>query len=168
MWYAEKIELTKNSEDKFADRYLDLKDRLTLRINDEYIYNAVTNTLPDYFETCICTECGQEGCNGAPMLQIRKQNDKLLFLPDFDCLDSLEEYNYKTCEGERGCPPHKWYQDGILVVEGDQLKSLYEMLPNLSKEKIKEVSKEELDKIDEWERLVKEKPAKGFMSEFVI
>lgn len=164
MWYAEKIELTKNIDDG-SSHTLYLNDCFTLKINGEFIHNAVTETLSDWFETCICTECGQEGCNGAPMIQIRKQGDKLLFLPDFDCMETFEEYNWKTNEGERSGPPHKWYEEGILIVEGEALEKLHTLLPEFRNQKINDVSEKELEKIKEWEECVRVKP-KGFISEY--
>lgn len=168
MWYAEKIELFKNRDNPDYKDSFELVDLHTLKINGEIIYNALRTTLRDSFETWVCDYCGEEGCNGASMLMLRRQNEALLFLPEFDIIDSFEEYDYDTCEGERDRPPHKWYKDGILVVQGDQLLKLYELIPTLEKQSIKEVTPEELDKIAEWEKLVIEKPETGFMSKCKI
>ena len=165
---ATKIELTKNSEDKDYEKVSYLKDCFTLRINDEIICNAISEQsslrLLDSFETWVCTECGFEGCNGAPILMLRKYQGGILFLPEFDCLDSFQEYDRKTSEGERGCPPHEWYVDGVLFVEKDMMPTLLGVCPMLTFDNIPEISKEEMDKMLDWETMVKTKP-KGFMAD---
>lgn len=165
MWKAEKIELTKNSEDKDYERAFYLTDCCTLKINDVFIHNAVKKGFSsDWFECCICTEYGFEGCNGHRMLMMRKQDKSLLFLPVFDLLSSFEEYDYDTQAGDRQCPPHEWYENGILIVEGEQLKKLYGLIPELEAMKIPEISELEMNRILDWELAVKTKP-KGFMIE---
>lgn len=166
MWKAEKIELTKNSDEEENSHNFYLRDCFTLKINDEFICNSITNEpLTGWsFETCICTECGEESCNGAPFLMIRKFNGGLLFLPAWDYLSSFEEYDHDTCEGDRSCAPHKWYEDGILVVEEKMMPEFLRIIPSSNLEKIPEISKEYLDLMDKWEGLVIENPEKGFMN----
>ena len=166
MWKAEKIELVKNNK-TYSDAWR-LYDCSSLMINGTLIHNAVDKDLtipyPDMFQDGVCSECGQDGCNQGGQLMIKKQGASLIIIPDFNLIETFEEYDFKTEKGDRSCPPHQWYQEGILIVEGEQLQKLYEMMPGLAKETIKEVTAEELDKIIEWERLVREKP-KGFMVE---
>lgn len=165
MWKAEKIELTKNCKDKNYGRAFYLLDCFTLKINDVLIHNAVKEGFSsDWFERFICDECGVQGCNGERMLMMRRQGNSLLFLPVFDLLDSLEEYNYDMQTGDRDCPPHQWYENGILIVDGKHLKKLYELIPELETMKIPEISEWEMNRMLDWESAVKTKP-KGFMIE---
>lgn len=149
MWKAEKIELTKNTKGKFELQTNYFADCFTLSINGEFIHNAINESfsLPVYFETLICDDCGQEGCNGAPMLMLRKYEGGILFLPYFDSLDSFQEYEWNTCKGDRECPPHKWYEDGILFVEEKMMSKFLSVLFGFKLEIIPEISKEEISKM---------------------
>ena len=164
MWRPEKIELIKNSVIATKNDYC-FEDCYTLKINDCIICNSVNPklTLEGCWQNNTCTFCGAEGCHTGGMLRLVKQGNSLMFIPDFECMESYEEWDFWRVKGESECPPHEWYERGILVVEGDAMQQLLSVLRGLSLEKIPDASQKQLDSILEWENLVKEKPL-GFMA----
>ena len=149
MWKAEKIELVRNGG-SICDESDYLADHWRLIINGIIIDNSIGRDrlrlcyeFP--FQSFECTFCGTEGCNYGGYLEVRKH-----------------DHDKRT--GEQECPPHEWYEKGVLIVEKEMISELMKLLPLFSIADIREVSKEELDKILDWESLVKEKP-KGFMVE---
>ena len=161
MWKATKIELVKNEdpESYFVDFF-------TLKINDVIICNTIQDTenfeFPNDFQNVNCEYCGVEGCSPTGYLMVRKQQTSLLFLPIFHIIDEFNEFNFETDEGERECPPHRWFTDGILIVDGDELNLLFELIPSLSLSNIPEISDSEVDSLITWESLVRDKPS-GFI-----
>ena len=167
MWQAEKIELVKN---EYHNHRLYFEEWYSLVINDEYINSSIfspQDKFPSHFQDSICFECGVEGCNRGGMLMVRKYGETILFLPAFDDMDEWAECNGANCDGDSECPPHKWFADGILVVEGEPLKKLLELVPAIANENIREIDKEEIVQIERWEALVKEQPI-GFMNSYYL
>ena len=167
MWKSEKIELTKN---EYHHQGLYFEGWYSLKINDEYITNTIKDPKAfnlqwdiNYFQNFVCDFCGEEGCRAGSMLMARWRGDALLFLPSFEWLGEWEEYSSENSEGCSNCPPHRWFTDGILVVEGEQLIKLMELVSCITKINIREVNEEEKQQIERWEALVKEQP-KGFMN----
>jgi hypothetical protein len=164
MFKAEKIELRKNNDDKRYDRALYLQDCYSLEINDVLICNAISSKYLDIsrFQNFVCTDCAIEDCNPTGILTVRRQDDKILIIPCFDEMDGFGE-----CEdngiGNRQCPPHEWYDKGILIIEGEILKKLSGLMPCFHIELLGEASKEEQDLIVDWEEAVRQKPT-GFMN----
>lgn len=156
MWKAEKIDLIKNEHYSTSQLYFD--GWYTLKINGEIIKVNIENP-KEYFNLCfqsvVCNFCGEEGCNVGGMLTIRKKGDSLLFLPVFDDMEDWKEYDSSNSEGDSNCPPHKWFTDGILVVEGEPLKLLLELVSGIANSNIPEVDTSELEQIEKWENLVK-------------
>jgi len=156
MWKAKKIELKKNSDEVFYREYaLYFRECYTLLIDGQRIHNAIYEghfTLsPEELDTDVCTECGQDGCSGATTVMIRRHRSSLLFLPDFSGMDGFQQMDTDTGKGNRYCPPHIWYVDGILEVEGIALTELLRVLPQLFLDEIPIISKEEIDLMLEWE-----------------
>lgn len=167
MWKAEKIELTKN---EYHNHRIYFEGWYSLIINDVYINSSIFNPQEDFpsvFQDSICFECGAEGCNRGGMLMVRKHGETILFLPAFDDMDEWAECSGANLEGDSECPPHKWFTDGILVVEGEPLRKLLELVPAIVKENIREVDAEEMAHIERWEALVKEQP-KGFTNSYYL
>jgi|ERR1700752_4196735 len=167
MWKARKIELIKNSETWRKDRSY-FADCYTLEINGVHISNSITEnlTIPTDFQTSVCDYCGQEGCNSGNMLSIKRHEKSLLFIPCFDCMEEyLERDNGDENEdyGDSECPPHEWYENGILEVDEIMLPEFLSLLKGFDLNKIPVITTEEMDKVLEWENLVKEKPVTGFM-----
>jgi hypothetical protein len=163
MWKAEKIELEKNRKDTYFE------DGYVLKINDEWISNEVTSKkefkYPDGFQNMVCDDCGVEGCNAGGFLMARYHSDKLLFIPMFNNMECFEEYSCTDGNGDTECPPHKWFTDGILEVEGKELGILLSLVIGLEKDHVKPISETELATVLVWEKLVLEKP-KGFIHEY--
>lgn len=166
MWKAQKIELTKNSEtsdegDEFYDRY-------SLEINGVLISNHIEEGLSmdwyDNFPTWICTYCGEPLCNAGNMLSIKRHEKSLLFLPCFDRMESYLEYDCgdEDDTGDPECPPHEWYENGILEIDEAGLREFLGLLTGFDLQKIPLITDGEIEKVLEWETLVKVKPA-GFM-----
>ena len=65
--------------------------------------------------------------------------------------------------GDCESPPHEWYEHGILEVDETMLPEFLSVLKGFDMGKIPFIDTEELQKVSEWERLVKEKPVSGFM-----
>lgn len=168
MWKARKIELTKNSE-TFHSSHLEFRDCYTLEIDGVCISNSIKENLKigsaNYFQTLICTFCGQEGCNAGGFLSIVRHEMSLLFIPCFDGMESWKERIFSDENGDYGddeCPPHEWYVSGILEVDETMLPVFLELLKGFKLEEIPFITKKEMDKLLEWEICVKEKP-KDFM-----
>jgi hypothetical protein len=166
MWKARKIELISNKEKAHKDTYF--FDRYTLKINGVQIANFIGDNLnlPTYFQTWICNYCGYEGCSAGGFLSVRRHEKSLLFIP---CFDYMEEYlEYDGCDengdyGDSECPPHKWYEEGILEVDEETMPEFLGVLKGFDLNEIPFITKEEMNEVLDWEQLVKENPAKGFM-----
>lgn len=174
MWHAEKIEFTENPRDEFedeADCTIEVNGEIihfktgstglggdfTLKINGEII----TNDLPKEYMLrtqhnfqCVVCDCGTEGCNIGGYLLIRKRGASVLFLPAFDVLDSVEEFN--QLDNEDIGPPDKWYVDGILSIEEPFISELIS-LKLIKLEEILKMSEKEINLMLEWETMVKNK-----------
>ena len=88
---------------------------------------------------------------------MRKHGKSLLFLPAFDDFDSVEEFITVEPETKRDCPPQKWYQDGVLLIEEPFVSQLLSHIPSLEFESITEISEREMDMMLEFESMIKEK-----------
>jgi len=168
MWKAEKIELTKNSETAHKNSYHFLND-YTLKINDVWISNCITEKLtidsPDEFQNSVCDFCGYS-CDSGGFLRIVRHKKSLLFIPCFDAIDTFLERDGNDKDenyGEWYCPPHKWYEDGILEVDETMLPKFLELLTGFDLKSIPFITDAEMYKVLEWKTHVKEKPAIGFM-----
>jgi len=168
MWKAEKIELTKNSDTYWKDANY-LSDTYTLSINGVTIYNRVNPKLllpSGCFQNEVCTYCAQEGCESGGMLRIVRHQDSLFFIPCFDEMENYLEHDGNAADNDYGdteCPPHEWYENGILEVDETMLPKFLELLTGFNMQEIPFVKDEEMTKVEEWEKLVKEKPNVGFM-----
>lgn len=169
MWKARKIELTKNSEtDRPCRNYFD--ECYSLKINDAWISNHIGEDLkissPHCFQNHICTFCGCEGCNAGGMLSIVRHEKSLWFIPRFEDMEEYLEHDGNADNDDYGdseCPPHEWYKSGILEVDETMLPQFLKLLIGFDMAEIKPITDEEMKKVIEWEALVKEKPAVGFM-----
>jgi hypothetical protein len=168
MWKAEKIELIKNSESEWKGRYY-FDDCYTLKINGAWISNHISKDLkissPHCFQNCICDFCGEEGCNAGGMLSIVRHKKSLLFIPRFEDMESYLEHDGNADDSDYGdseCPPHEWYESGILEVDEIMLPKFLELLTGFDLQSIPFITDAEMNKVLEWETLVKEKPI-GFM-----
>ena len=169
MWKARKIELTKNSETSHKDTYY-FEDGYTLRINGVCISNSITADFkihsPNYFQDWVCNFCGVEGCNARGFLSIVRHEKSLLFIPCFDYMESYLERDSNADDnnyGDSECAPHEWYESGILKVDETMLPKFLGLLTGFVMEDISFITDSEMDKVLEWETLVREKPAVGFM-----
>lgn len=168
MWKARKLELTKNSE-TFHKSCYEFIDCYTLTINEICISNSISENLrirtPNYFQCSICTFCGQEGCNAGGFLSIVRHEKSLLLIPCFDGMESWKERIFSDENGDYGddeCPPHEWYESGILEVDETMLPVFLELLKSFKLEEIPFITDGQMEKVLEWELRVKEKP-KDFM-----
>ena len=169
MWKATNIEIIKNIDNNDGHSFY-FTDCYTLKINDVQISNCITDKLtidsPNYFQNSVCQECGHS-CDAGGYLSIVRHEKSLWFIPCFDETDGeLLEYNGNDVEGNYGwwdCPPHAWYEHGILEVDEVMLPDFLRILTGFDLSKIPFIENEEINKVLEWERLVKEKPLKGFM-----
>lgn len=168
MWKANKIELFK-SNDKDNKNSFYLTDCYSLKISDVLISNSISKELkfhsPNYFQNIVCDFCGEIGCNSGGFLRIVRNEKSLLFIPCFDMMESWlerdvsdENENY----GDSECPPHEWYEYGILEVDKTFLPKFLAVLSGFDLKNIPFVSDIEIDKISEWEQLVKFNPPTGF------
>ena len=173
MWKAEKIEYTKNPRDEFEeeeDNYITLEidgksvrfkngssdDTFTLNINGETIssdhldgYSLCTR----YNFQCVVCSCGTEGCNTEGYVLIRKQGSSILILPAFDLIESIKELDLDTAGAELECPPDKWYEEGILLIEEPQLSELIS-LKLIDLDETPEISEKEINLMLDWESMV--------------
>src|ERR1035437_3881669 len=123
MWKAKKIELIKNS--KIYNRVNEFYYCYSLKIDGVLISNHIDSDFkigsPTCFQTWICTECGHTGCQAGGILGIRRHEKSLWFIPCFDdMVSNLEHDCNDDIDGDYGdpeCPPHKWYENGILEVD---------------------------------------------------
>ncbi len=168
MWKAEKIELIKNSEIAHKENYY-FTDCYSLKINGVQIYNCIDEKLtihtPDEFQDYVCAYCGIS-CDAGGFLCIKRHKKSLLFIPCFDSIDSFLQRDGCDVDknyGEWYCPPQKWYEDGILEVDETMLPKFLVVLSGFEMQEIPFITHEEITKVLEWEKLVKEKPTVGFM-----
>lgn len=169
MWKARKIELKSNKEVERHSDSIYFTDLYTLKINDVPIHNCIGEKLtinyPNEFQNWVCDFCG-ESCSAGCTLCIRRHEKSLLFIPCFDMMNSFVEYDGCAADGNYGswdCPPHEWYEHGILEVDETMLPEFLRILKGFDIENIPFITDEEMDKMLEWEILVKDKPAHGFM-----
>lgn len=165
MWKAEKIELIPNKETPNRSQAIYFEDCFSLKINGHIITNTISDPNDFYtkeaFPIFICDYCGFH-CDNGGMIAVRKHLSTIVILPDFNSMETFEEYDSEDGKGDSDCPPHEWFEKGILVVEGKELEELVKLVPGLALENVQEVSKTELDCMLQWESLVKTKP-KGFI-----
>lgn len=165
MWKATKIELIKNPSTENPN-VLFFQDCYTLTINGVRITNTIQNpneySGTNDFQAYVCDWCGIEHCEKGNMLMFRKFKDSLLVLPTFEFVNVGEEYVFDEDAGSSDFPPHKWFIDGCLVIEGDALLKLYELVPGLKESKIAHISPAILEAMFVWELLVLKKP-EGFI-----
>ena len=165
MWKGEGIEIIKKGDINYPKNTYSEK-WMILKINGERIMDSLGESEKfdqfNHFQSCVCDYCGFEGCSPGGWLITRKHLGTLLFLPAFDWMESYEQYSSSDGEGDDECPPDKWFVDGILVIEGQALIKLIELVPGLSLELVPEISEWELENLLKWESLVREKP-KGFI-----
>lgn len=165
MWKATILELIKNDKTENKNAYY-FQDCYTLTINGVRITNTIQNPNEyggtDDFQSYVCNWCGIEHCEQGNMLMFRKFKDCLLVLPTFEFVNVDEEYVFDIDDGSSDFPPHKWFTDGCLVIEGDALLKLYELIPGLKSSKIPYISPAILDAMFVWELLVLKKP-EGFI-----
>ncbi|MEK6881268.1 MAG: hypothetical protein AABY22_16725 [Nanoarchaeota archaeon] len=167
MWKAKTIELKKNSDSYHYTEYF--FDSYSLYINGTIIWQNVTGQYypnTDSFQTLVCTYCGIEECNSGNMLSMRRKGSSLLFIPCFDLMDTFLERD--GCDenedyGEAYCPPRKWYENGILELDEKMIIQFHYALRVFDIEDVLFISDSEIKKVKEWERMVKQKPKKGFM-----
>jgi hypothetical protein len=161
MFKAEKIHITQYTGDYFYA----LTNCSTLEINGVLISNALFKKhLSEHgWQNFVCSDCGVECCNPVGLLVIRKMDDKLFIIPDFEQMDGFEEYDYDEDTGNRYCAPHEWYERGILIIEGEILKQFFQIMTDMSMDTVKEFTQEEIDLVIDWEEAVRLKP-KGFMN----
>jgi hypothetical protein len=165
MWNATILELIKNDKTENKNAYY-FQDCYTLNINGVRITNTIQNP-KEYkgtndFQSYVCNWCGIEHCEQGNMLMFRKFKDCLLVLPTFEFVNVDEEYVFDIDDGSSDFPPQKWFTDGCLVIEGDALLKLYELIPGLQTSKIPHISPAILDAMFVWELLVLKKP-EGFI-----
>lgn len=165
MWKAIKIELIKNIMTENSNAYY-FQDCYTLTINGVRITNTIQNPneykgIKD-FQAYVCNWFGIEHCEKGNMLMFRKFKDSLLVLPTFEFVNVDEEYVFDIDDGSSDFPPHKWFTNGSLVIEGEALIKLYELVPGLQTSKIPHISPAILDALFVWELLVLKKP-EGFI-----
>lgn len=174
MWHAEKIEFTENPRDEFED---ETDGDFTIEVDGEIIHfktgstglggdytlkingAIITNNLPKEYMLCtrhnfqcVVCDCGTEGCITGGYLLIRKHEASVLFLPAFDVLDSVEEFN--QLDNEDISPPKKWYVDGILSIEEPFISEL-KSLKLIEFNDIPEMTAKEINMMLEWETMVK-------------
>lgn len=145
MWKAEQIELINNAE-IFPKGVAVFDDCATLKINGVRISNRCKRDLGvrslNNFQASVCDECGEEGCDPTGFLALRKKGKELYFIPTFEWITEWKEYDEGN--GDSQCPPHEWFEKGMLVLDEEYAKKLFELLPGLSYEVI-----ETLDEIEE-------------------
>lgn len=164
MWKAEKIVLSLNSTmDDVGPIYF--KDCYTLLINDEPISNTINSNHSPWdgkpFQNLVYSLSKSEFCTSAGYLMLRKHGNQLLILPALNYMEKFEEYDLGV-NGDRKCPPHRWFTHGVLVVDEKKLEELYFALPGLASSDIPKITEQEMDWMLQWESLVREKP-NGFI-----
>lgn len=165
---AEKIELRKKGDPNYQIPYhVEFDNWLKLYINDELISESIIDPTKyehfKCFQNLVCDFCGQEGCNPGGMLMVKKHSGSILILPAFSLMEEFKEFDSSNSEGDVECPPHKWFIDGVLKVEGAALNKLIELIPGLSLELVPEMTEQQLENMNKWELMVKEKP-EGFIN----
>lgn len=163
MWRAEKIQVKRNKKSRL-DRDYNFRSSYSLLINGQLIVDRFSDpktfSFVNHFQISVC-DCGFEGCNPCDYLSIRKQGNAILIIPCFDWMDKFEEYDDRIRNYNSECPPHKWYEEGILKIEGEGLKKLLELVPGFKTLDIPEMSELEMQQMIKWETLVHTQP-KGF------
>lgn len=168
MWKATKIELTKNIETTHRNRFY-FDEGYTLTIDGELISNCITEDFrllePNEFRVWVCDFCGYS-CDAGDYLTIVRKEKSLLFIPCFSEMDDrYKERDSSDANGDYGeyyCPPHKWYESGILEVDETILPVFLELLSGFKLDDIPFITDSQMEKVKEWEKLVIEKP-KDFM-----
>lgn len=164
-----KIELIHSSETSHRNRYY-FDDCFTLKIDGVVISNRVSEdikTIPNYFQTSVCDWCGQS-CDAGDFLSIVRHEKSLLFIPCFDEMDGYKERDSNAANGDYGeweCPPHEWYESGILEIDEMMLPVFLGLLTSFKLEDIPFITDDQMDKVLDWEVLVKEKPVDFMRSE---
>ncbi len=167
MWKAEKIELIPNSLTADRNTFY-FEDCFTLKINEVLISNCINEKLtiysPSEFQDHVCTFCGVS-CDSGGYLSMYRQGNSLLVIPCFSEMDSFLERDGNDPDenyGEWYCPPHKWYESGILKIDDVMLPIFLKTLPGFDLERIPFITEDLIEIIAEWEKCVIEKP-KDFM-----